>query len=64
MFNKYFFKDAHFWIGLIIAYLNRNIFIHVSILNPLWIIDLLLFIAGVYLVISSLLNKKKYKFIK
>jgi len=57
MFNKYFFKDISFWIGILILYLNRDILLHVSVLNPSWVINTILFLGALYLIICSLIKK-------
>ncbi|EHO52179.1 hypothetical protein HMPREF9104_01208 [Lentilactobacillus kisonensis F0435] len=59
MFNRYFYKRFKFWVGVIIAYLNRTIFIHVSPLNIFWIIDVAIFIMAIYLIISNLVTTRK-----
>ncbi len=58
MFKKDFFKSFHFWAGVVVVYLNRNIFTHISLTDPFWFINLALFIWATYLIVTSVVGKK------
>ena len=58
IFNKQFYKGFRFRAVIAIIYTNRSIFYQINLLNIEWVINAVIFIIGIYLMGSSLMNKK------